>query len=158
MEETRRILDLTQRAFAGDAWHGPALTKVVLGVDAELAARRPIPGAHSIWEIIRHVGAWQEIVGRRLAGEPARQVPAEEDWPPVDGADPRAWQEALADLDRGHRELLRILTELPAERLDDTVAGADYTLYTLAHGLIHHHLYHAGQVALLKRALGVAAV
>ena len=61
-------------------------------------------------------------------------------------------------LEAGHRRLAEAVAATPDERLDDLVAGADHTVYVMLHGLIHHHLYHAGQIALLKRAAGVDPV
>ena len=37
-------------------------------------------------------------------------------------------------------------------RLDDTVQGKNYSFYVMAHGVVQHDLYHAGQIALLKKA------
>jgi len=33
------------------------------------------------------------------------------------------------------------------------VAGRDYTTYVMVHGVIQHNLYHAGQIAILKKVL-----
>ena len=59
MTETERLRDLLDRVVAGDAWHGPSLLALLATVPPELAARRPIAGAHSIWELVLHAGAWQ---------------------------------------------------------------------------------------------------
>jgi len=158
VNETARIRDLLDRAVAGDAWHGPSLLALLAGVPPELAARRPIPGAHSIWELVLHATFWQEIVRRRLAGEPWREPPAAESWPPVGAAGRDGWREAVARLEDGHRRLADALAAAPDDRLDDLVADGDHSVYVMLHGLIHHHLYHAGQIALLKRAAGVDPV
>jgi uncharacterized damage-inducible protein DinB len=158
MNETTRIRDLLDRSVGGDAWHGPALLELLAGVPAELAARRPIAGAHSIWEIVLHLTGVQEIVGRRLAGEPAGETPPEEDWPPVGAAGLDAWRAAVAALDDGRRRLAARIAAFPEGRLDDTVPGRNHSFYVMLHGVVEHHLYHAGQIALLKRAGGLAPV
>ena len=71
MSEVERISDQIQRGFEGDAWHGPAVLEILADVDADLAAARPIPGAHSIWELALHLAATQEIILRRIQGERA---------------------------------------------------------------------------------------
>lgn len=156
MTEMKRIDDQLRRAYEGEAWHGPSIREVLAGVTAEQAGARPIPGAHTIWELVHHVIAWQEIVRRRLEEEPAREVSEAEDWPPVDEQGEAAWQAALERLDTMHRRLRVTVAGFPEARLEDPVAGADYTYYFLLHGLIQHDLYHAGQIALLKKALGPA--
>ena len=70
MSEIQRIVDQMDRAFAGDAWHGPSLEQVLDGISAEDASRHPIAQAHSIWELLHHVRAWNAIVRRRLRSLP----------------------------------------------------------------------------------------
>jgi hypothetical protein len=43
----------------------------------------------------------------------------------------------------------------PDSRLAERVPGKEpdyYTLYYMLHGIVQHELYHAGQIALLKKA------
>jgi hypothetical protein len=49
--------------------------------------------------------------------------------------------------------LIESITELDKNILDGNVAGKNYTNYFLLHGLIQHNVYHAGQIALLKKTL-----
>jgi hypothetical protein len=49
MSQIDLIVDQLERAFDGEAWHGPALMEILDGIDARTAAARPIPSAHSIW-------------------------------------------------------------------------------------------------------------
>jgi hypothetical protein len=68
IEENVRIADQLKRAFEGDAWHGPAVLEVLQGVTARAAASKPIPGAHSIWELVLHIAAWDGVIRRRMEG------------------------------------------------------------------------------------------
>ena len=149
MSEIVRISDQLRRAFEGEAWHGPAVREVLAGVTAGQAARRPIPSAHTIWEIVLHIAAWETIVRRRLTGEKVDAAP-EMDWPPVRETDEAAWSRALAQLERGHGELRDAVARFDPARLDEKPAGGS-TAYTLMHGAIQHDLYHAGQIAVLKK-------
>jgi uncharacterized damage-inducible protein DinB len=151
MGEIDRIDDQLRRAFEGGAWHGPALRELLAGVTAAQAAARPLAGGHSIWEIVRHLAAWHEGVRRRLAGERVELSP-EEDWPPIGDAHEAAWREALAGLERTYTELRRAVAHLTDSRLLEMAPGQDHSLYVMLHGLIQHDLYHAGQIALLKKA------
>jgi hypothetical protein len=42
---------------------------------------------------------------------------------------------------------------MPEEKLNESAGGAEYHFYFLLHGVVQHNLYHAGQIAILKRAL-----
>ena len=142
------ILDQLQRAFTAQAWHGPAVLEVLAGLHEEATRRRPIRSAHSILEIVFHMAAWKDIVRRRLDGETFEVTP-EMDWPrPEEGAE--AWTGALSSLDRAHARLRESIARFDPARLEQPPAGGS-SAYVLMHGVIQHDLYHAGQIALLRK-------
>ena len=149
--ECDRIADQFYRGVEGDAWHGPPVRALLADVTAETAAARPIPSAHTIWELVLHMTAWAEIARRRVAGEVVEPTPAE-DWPTPPQPSATAWNEAVAALERAHGELRRAALALGESHLEDRTPGKPHTLYVLLHGLLQHTLYHAGQIAILKRA------
>lgn len=151
--EIRRIQDQLRRAVEGGAWHGPALREIIGDLGAGEAARRPLPDVHSPWEIVSHVVAWLETVRRRLDGEEIELGEAE-DWPRTAGPDESAWVELRERLARAHEELQRTLERMSDEELERRVPGKTYTNYFMLHGVVQHTLYHAGQIAILKKATG----
>jgi uncharacterized damage-inducible protein DinB len=151
LHETRRIEDQLNRAFGGEAWHGPSLQELLRDVSFEQAAARPFPAVHSIWEIVLHLTTWLDTARRRLAGDPAEPT-IEEDWPAITESCEAAWQIALGNLEAAHERLRGSIAMLDPERLDENLRGKPYTIYFLLHGVIQHNLYHAGQIALLKKA------
>jgi len=80
-----------------------------------------------------------------------RSLTVEEDWPPVLDTSEAAWLKSVEELERVHRRLLEALSGFSADRLGETVPGASYSFYTMLHGLVQHDLYHAGQIAILKK-------
>jgi hypothetical protein len=146
-----RIHKLHQEAFAGGAWHGPALLALVRDILVDHAAAKPITHAHSIWEIVLHINAWQEAVLTRLNGRPV-DLNGDEDWPPVIDNSESAWEAAIAALESGHRQLAERISALTDGELEQKVPGRDHTVYKTVHGLIQHNLYHAGQIAILKKS------
>jgi len=153
MNECGRIADQLQRAFAGDAWHGPSLRELLEGVSAEQAARRPLPQAHTIWEIVLHISTWEAVVRRRLAGELIRELPDEEDWRRPADTSAAAWKKTLEELEQSHQQLQQAVAHASDAQLPETVPGKDHSVYFMLHGIVQHDLYHAGQIALLKKAL-----
>ena len=153
--ETSRIADQLRRAFDGEAWHGPAVLEILHGVTAADADARPLPRGHNIWEIALHIAVWDDVARRRMAGKIVQPTP-EEDWPPVADRTAGAWERTQAHLKRTHEDLVRAVSDLPDARLEERVPGKEpsyNTLYYLLHGVVQHELYHAGQIALLKKAL-----
>ena len=156
MSEIDRILDQMDRAFSGDAWHGPPLKSLLDGLLAEDASRHPLEGAHSIWEIVQHITAWNTIVRRELVGE-ALSVTTEQDWPPVWEVSEAAWHRTVENLVDAHNRLREATKGLRDEQLDEKpIKRTDNSRYVMLHGIVQHDLYHAGQIAVLKKALGGA--
>lgn len=150
MTEVERIADQLERAYRGEAWHGPALLEVLAGVDEAVARRRPIESAHTIAELVLHVIAWQDEALRRLDGEGGDLSP-KEDWP--EGPEGKAWTETLAKLAASTERLAARVRELDPSSLDDPLRAQEqrHTVYRLLHGVVQHNLYHAGQIAVLKK-------
>ncbi|GAA4377064.1 DinB family protein [Hymenobacter koreensis] len=160
MPETARILDQLRRAFDGDAWSGPSLVATLQGVTAAQARQRPLPAAHSIWEIVLHVTAWVRMVQQRLAENRLVEMLDADNWPALpESTDEAAWQRAQQDLYAAHVALLTTAARFHEADLTqelgatpDQPQGAGVTNYVLLHGVAQHNLYHAGQGALLKKA------
>ncbi|HEX9761159.1 MAG TPA: DinB family protein [Candidatus Acidoferrales bacterium] len=152
--ECKRIADQLRRSFHGEAWHGPAVLELLIDVDAQRAAARPIASAHTIWEIALHIGVWQEASRGYLAGE-SPALPdlynKPEEWPaPTDTSD-AAWSRTLETLREQNAALVALVKQLNDDRLKEIVPGREFSLYFLLHGVVQHNLYHAGQIALLKK-------
>jgi len=161
MKELERISDQFQRAFNGQAWHGPSVLSLLSGVTAAQAAAHPVPGAHSIWELTLHIGAWESACLRRLKGDPA-QLTGEEDWPSLNDISEDAWTATKQRLIETHEQLLDAISATDESRLDlPIISESDAkfsSVYVTLHGGVQHDLYHAGQIAILKKALqGVAS-
>jgi len=156
MTEIERISDQFRRAFDGNAWHGPSVIALLEGVTAAQAASRPIPAAHSIWQLVSHIAAWERACLRRLNGDPA-QLTDEEDWPAVSDTSEAAWQQTKDELIETHQQLLDAIAELDDARLNQPIINDPSTayssVYVTLHGGVQHDLYHAGQIAILKKAL-----
>ena len=154
--EVERIRDQFRRAFDGEAWHGPSVLQLLNGVTAQQAAAHPIPGAHSIWQLTLHIAAWESACRRRLEGDPAQLTDAE-DWQPIDDTSDAAWESTRQNLIDNHRQLLDAIGKLDESRLNEPIIKDSDTpfssVYVTLHGGVQHDLYHAGQIAMLKKAL-----
>jgi uncharacterized damage-inducible protein DinB len=158
MREAERIAEQLRRAHEGGAWHGPAVDELLKGVTAEQAAARAAEGAHSISELVAHVEAWERAVLRRLSGDAAQIYMTEEDWSPTAGPSEEAWAAARRRLTETYLALREAVLALDDARLDEPILPNMSTVYVSLHGVIQHTLYHAGQIALARRALGLQAL
>ncbi len=151
MSEVSRLADLMTKAFEGPAWHGPSVREAVAGVDATRAAARPIPGAHSIWELVLHISGWDDVSRRRLLGEHVEE-PEDGDFPAVSDTSPAAWANALGRLERSNAELRAVVATVTDNELASPPPNNTTPRYIAISGVLQHELYHAGQIAMLKKA------
>ena len=154
MNEIGRMVDQLKRAYEGNAWHGPSVREALAGVTAAQAHARPLANAHTIYELVRHIAVWEDVGRRRLQGEAADvAISTPADWPPPDDPGDAAWEQAKNALDRGHQALVDVISRVAESRLDEPVVAGKSSVYVTVHGVIQHDIYHAGQIALLKKTL-----
>jgi hypothetical protein len=151
MTEILRILDQLDRTFQGKAWHGPPLHELLKDVNARQANSKPPFASHCIWEIVLHIIAWQDVTRRRLGGETIIDLSPELDWPRISDGRETEWQRTINRLVESKEKLRQRISELSDDRLEEIVPGKGYSVYVLLHGVIQHNLYHAGQIAILKK-------
>jgi uncharacterized damage-inducible protein DinB len=146
-----RIAEQHRRAYHGEAWHGPDVFELLEGVSPAKASARPIAKAHTIWEIVLHLTSWERIVRSRLVGEPM-DVSAALDWPALPSKPTKkSWDEARAALHEASEAMDVVLARMTDNQILSTRPGTTGTYEELAHGQVQHALYHAGQIALLKK-------
>ena len=152
MSEGRRIADQLSRSVTGIAWHGPSIMELLEDVSADEAREHPVPGVHSIAELVPHITAWASAALRGLDGQPV-ELTAAENWPAVtEGYDWAAHLRQLRDTMSALGDRAKTMTDAA---LSTKVHGAGqvYPAYALLHGVVQHNLYHAGQLALLKKVI-----
>jgi hypothetical protein len=78
-------------------------------------------------------------------------------WPAVPVTTEENWRETVRALRELNTELRQAVRSFPPERLDERlVPEPPYTAYTQFIGVTQHAAYHAGQIAILKKALASA--
>src|SRR5262249_44475572 len=127
-------------------------TRILKGVTAAQATKKPPGASHSIWELVLHIANWEEITVRRLRGEKVEWVQDSPiDWPGVDGTSEAEWQKTLQRLEKANRSLRNAVAKATRAQLNKTVPNRPYSNELMVHGIIHHDVYHSGQIAVLKR-------
>jgi uncharacterized damage-inducible protein DinB len=150
MREVERLADQLRRSFEGDAWHGDSLAEILADIDDAKAAAKPASGGHSIWELVLHIAAWARAALNVVSGETEKL--SADDWPALAEGGESAWAHTQKELTRVGRQLRDAILGMEEDRLDDVVPGRSYSYYMLLHGVVQHALYHAGQIAILKKS------
>ena len=146
-----------QKVLSGDPWYGNPVYQIIEAVSFEAAFEKAAGASHTIAEIVLHMLAWTEEVLDRMNGKEA-SLPLSGDWPPTGTPDEQKWQNYVNDLKLVNVNLLGLIQNFPEEQWSEPMndernreLGNGVTYEELVNGLIQHHIYHSGQIAILRR-------
>lgn len=160
----QHFVEQLRKGYEDEPWHGPSTAALLDGLDAVQASSHVVPGAHSIWEIVLHMDAWQREITRRLKGSIPDQ-PIEGDWRAVVQIDNESWNKAKSALGESLNTVVSALKSSGDTVLDqqagDTnsrVLGTGVSYAAMISGLIQHNAYHSGQIAVLRKAIETTGI
>ncbi|MFN7117665.1 MAG: DinB family protein [Saprospiraceae bacterium] len=148
--ETYRITELLRRTFDGEPWYGPSVMDTLSDVTLEETLNQ-LPDSHTVAELVEHMIAWRTFAIKRLQGDTEFDVNQEASFVKISAMTSELWRDMLQRLQQTQEALLQILSQISDEKLAQIVAGRDYTFDRLLHGVIHHDIYHSGQIVLLRK-------
>ncbi len=129
--------------------------KLLAGISAAQARKRPKRGVATIWEQVAHMVFWQDIFLTRMKGQAPPDVPHDQDgWPkmpPVVGQDD-AWADLVAHFGAGLKEADRIAKR--AKLGDKMIRKGKRTFAQQILSLATHNGYHLGQIVTARRMVG----
>ncbi|MEO6979072.1 MAG: DinB family protein [Mucilaginibacter sp.] len=159
MTNSEKLSKELEQVLSGDPWYGSPVYEILDKVTFEAAFEKPPGGAHSIAAIVLHMLSWTEEVMDRLNGMTA-SIPSSGDWPETDTPTEQKWQQYVNDLKLVNVNLLSIIQNFDEEKWAEPILdernpelGTGVSNEELVRGLIQHHVYHSGQVAILIRTI-----
>lgn len=138
-----------EEAFAEGVWWAP-WRSAIDGLTAAQAAWQPVPGRHSIWEVVNHLIFWQEYVVHRIQGGAPR---AEADvaalnWQPLSDTSDAAWHATVRRFAECHAVVHEAM-------LNPGTPPPPKPPLDLRYLLLHVN-YHVGQIMYVRSLLGLA--
>lgn len=141
----------------GDLWLDENFTKKIDSLNEEHAFTRPIPEIHSVAEIISHLFEWRKDCINKLQGEKSTlTVESKENWRSNEELKKIGWKKLKGDFYASQYHLIRLIEVKEDSFL--TQKQGKYTFQNLLEGMVHHDLYHLGQIGIsikLLRAKGL---
>lgn len=142
-----------EEVLSGTPWYGSSVNRLIEKVSAEKVHDKS-RGPHSIADILIHMIAWTEETTERLKGKFASD-PLRGDWP--DGS-AYAWDELVGMFTSANELLKAAIVNMDEEILSRDVKDDRYpeaaekgSYEDLIKGIIQHHIYHSGQIAILNK-------
>lgn len=156
MKPIESLLNQLRSTHEGPTWYGPSVREILADITAVEANIRPDwPQAKTIWEQFGHILTWKDVIRRRISGELPPKVTESQNWPEVHDRSEANWKATLERLEASHVALIKLLETLTPEDLDRKIDGesAPYAIKFAVSGLAQHDAYHAGQMAVIKKAI-----
>lgn len=150
------IIKAFEELYEGDPWYGENMQSVLAGIGVASVHKRPINGAHSVYELTEHILAWREFLLKRLQGDNNYQLEqnGKGDWRESNSPEAGNWTSLLEKLEENQQAILTALSRASESLLEKQVAQRDYNFACLLNGVVQHDIYHLGQIAQLGKALG----
>jgi uncharacterized damage-inducible protein DinB len=139
------IVRQLDRAFNGPAWHGPSVMETLNKI-SNTTASNSFKDSHTIIQLIAHMATWRRFVIERLNGNTTYEVSEE-----MNFYSPPDLPSTIQELTNTQQNLLEAIKNFPEEKLRNKVPTREYSFQTMLHGILHHDLYHLGQITLLNR-------
>ncbi len=142
----------------GKLWIGSTFTSKLNQVDENCVFTRPINGLHSIAEIISHLTLWRkETILKIQTGKGSKTDDCEENWLTNDKLEIWGWKYIKSEYDKTLLELIDLLTTKEDEFLDEQYYDTDFKGYYnydfVIRGMLHHDIYHLGQLGIIIKYL-----
>jgi uncharacterized damage-inducible protein DinB len=157
MTTSEQLKQELEKVLWGDPWYGKPVCEIIEQVSFEAAFEQPPGAVHCIAGIVLHMLSWTEEVIDRMNGLTS-QLPSSGDWPDPGTPGEQKWQNYVDDLKLVNVNLLGIIQNFPEEDWTEPYKearsqelGTGVSFEELVKGLIQHHIYHAGQIAMLNR-------
>jgi uncharacterized damage-inducible protein DinB len=153
-KEVRSIIHNLQNVLSGQPWYGRAVYGIIDEIDPAIVHTKPAGNSHSLIELLYHMITWAGFTLSRLDGDKKQDVTAFEklDWREIDPK-VHTWENGIREYREIHQRIMAILETKEDDFLRGIVDHREYNFRFLLNGLIQHNIYHAGQIAYVKKQL-----
>lgn len=138
---------LLHHQLDGTPWYGKSITELLINNSPEISKTQE----SGIISQIIHINNWKKYCVAKLHGDPdyAIEMNSENDWPSEQNTIySKSIQAALLEYQLLQGQLLKLIDQkCDSDLMIRVVPGCDFNYKYLLDGIIHHDLYHIGQIA-----------
>jgi uncharacterized damage-inducible protein DinB len=153
-DKIQHIITTLKSVLEGEPWYGQPVMKMLQDVNEEIVYNKPNNNSHSLIELLYHLNTWAEFTLNRMEKRSKENSADFEklDWRQIDPAE-HTWQKGIAQFKVTHDLIIELLETKDDAFLSEKVDERKYDFGALLEGIIHHDIYHIGQVAYVKKLL-----
>jgi hypothetical protein len=139
-------------------WMGTNFDKKLSLINEDEAFKHPVPGLHSVAEIISHLTVWRkETILKIKTGTGSITEAAEENWLPDDQLKKFGWNRIKSEYKKSLGDLIELLQAKEDNFLEQKYYDTDFKDYYpyrfVTDGMLHHDIYHLGQLGIIIKFL-----
>ncbi len=152
------IIQQLKEVQNGKLWIGGTFNSKLNQVNESLVFLRPIENLHSVAEIISHLTLWRkETILKIQTGKGSKTDDCEENWLTNDKLEILGWDNIKLKYDKTLSELIDLLKmkndNFLNEQYYDTDFKDNYEYRFVISGMLHHDVYHLGQLGIIIKYL-----
>ncbi len=142
----------------GKNWMGANFSRKLGMISQEEAFVRPMPNLHSVAEIISHLTVWRkETIVKIETGKGTLTDDSEENWLPNHKLKEIGWNKIRAEYRDSLSKMIELLQTKNDSFLNEKYYDTDFKGYYpyqfVIHGMLHHDIYHLGQLGIIIKFL-----
>lgn len=152
------IIQQLKEVQKGKLWIGRTFNRQLNQVKEHAVFIRPIENLHSVAEIISHLTLWRkETILKIQTGKGSKTDDCEENWLTNDQLKIVGWDTIKSEYDRTLSELIALLKSKDDAFLKELYYDPDfkghYEYKFVINGMLHHDIYHLGQLGIVIKFL-----
>lgn len=152
------ILKQFKEIQEGNCWIGENFHKKLKQITPETAFAKPLPNIHSVAEIISHLTVWrEESILKIKTGKGSITDDLEDNWFNNSYLKTIGWHQILTNYTNSLTELIDLLKTKDDSFLQEIYYDTDYKnnypYAFLIEGMLHHDIYHLGQIGIILKLL-----
>ncbi len=153
-EKLTHLIETIHSTFDGSPWYGDSVIVKFELIKFEYV-NKTVNGSNSIASLVNHLIQWRVFVIEKLKGNKAFDISlqTESDWPHTDLKNAEEWEVLIERLKQTQSEIVRLLASKDDAFLEEIAPGKGYTNLYMLEGIIHHDIYHLGQIGLINSEL-----
>lgn len=153
-KEIKSIIATLKNVLSEEPWFGRSVYSLLEEAGAFDVYAHPEGTSHSLIELLFHMCTWTEYTLSIIENEELEKTKTIEalDWRNID-KEKHTWENGLTKFKSANKKIIELLDTKDDSFLEQSLLDKNYNFKTLLNGLIHHHIYHAGQIAYIKKLL-----
>lgn len=147
-----RYVDHFKEIYDGNPWYGENIVTKLDQLTDAIAFARPVPGMHSVGEVVAHMTYWRQSLIKRFQQDSSfrASVDSEDNWKDLAQLKALGWEGVRSAFAESQEAMVRLLSQQPDDILDREYSEGKTYDY-LIRGVLDHDVYHLGQIGLIRK-------